>query len=455
VQWRRPSRLARGLETALSTLNLVATECQKGETGNAAIRAGADGMVREALRGILAHAEDPARAQTALTRVPDFLPSIRHTAAAAPAAPRSSDLPTFGEVSQAYIDMRVGVDGADHPDVKILRMRRQTFLDLMGDRPVDHYTPADLQSYVTAMQYWPANSTKRRQFEGMTTQEVLDANRGLQLAPLKRKSLQDGYVANIRTMMRYWMAEKGYRDPFAGVRLRWPKTAAPPVTREQIGTDIVNRVFELGKASGLLLDTMLPPLARLTARRLGLLIFLRGSDIRRKHGVYVAQTGGIICVDGVWRRVPIKTDASAGFFVLHNFLEEIGYIKWAMDQGDGWLFPEAHDHPDPSRYVSKIANRLLRAAGATGGAEVFHSFRGDRITDLRSNHLSGRTARLQAGHELDDVHDKYGLNTLTAEECQRLANLPLESAINWDLLRELDFAELAKARRARGRKPKH
>src|SRR5690606_21794034 len=107
--------------------------------------------------------------------------------------------------------------------------------------------------------------------------------------------------------------------------------------REQIGTDIVNRVFELGKASGLLLDTMLPALARLTARRLGLLIFLRGSDIRRKHGVYVAQTGGIICVDGAWRRVPIKTDASAGFFVLHNFLAEIGYIEWAMDQGDGWL----------------------------------------------------------------------------------------------------------------------
>lgn len=86
--------------------------------------------------------------------------------------------------------------------------------------------------------------------------------------------------------------------------------------------------------------------------------------------------------------------------------------------------------------------------------ELFHSFRSDRITHLRSNYLSGRTARLQAGHELDDVHDKYGFNTLTAGECQRLANLPLESAIKWDLLRELDFAELAKARRVRGRKPK-
>ncbi|MGN6488679.1 MAG: hypothetical protein ACTHLT_12805 [Devosia sp.] len=437
--------LARGLESALSTLNLVATERQRGDAGNAAIRAGADGMVREALRGVLTHARDPSQAETVLARLPNLMSPAPHNADAAPVAPRpsGSGVPTFGEVSQGYIDMRIGVDGAEHPDVKILRMRRQTFLDLIGDRPVDGYTPADLQNYVTAMQYWPANSTKRSQFQGMTTQQVLDANRGLQLAPLKRKSLQDGYVANIRTMMRYWMAEKGYRDPFAGVRLRWPRTAAPPVKREEIGIDIVNRVFELGVESGLLLDAMLPPLARLTARRLGLLIFLRGSDIRLKHGVHVAQTGGIIFVDGAWRRVPIKTDASAGFFVLHNFLAEIGYLKWAMDQGDGWLFPEAHEHPDPSRYVSKIANRLLRAAGATGGAEVFHSLRGDGITGLRSNQLPGRTARLQAGHELGDVHDRYGLTTLTAEECRRLASLPLESAINWDRLTGLNYEELA------------
>lgn len=288
----------------------------------------------------------------------------------------------------------------------------------------------------------------------MTTQQVLDANRGLQLAPLRRKSLQDGYVANIRTMMRYWMAEKGYRDPFAGVRLRWPRTAAPPVTREEIGTDVVNRVFELGVGSGLMLDAMLPPLARLTARRLGLLIFLRGSDIRLKHGVYVAQTGGIVFVDGAWRRVPIKTDASINFFVLNSFLVDIGYIEWAIAQGENWLFREAHEHPDPSSYVSKVANRQLRAAGATGGAEVFHSFRGDGISDLRANQMTGRTARLQAGHELGDVHDRYGRTTLSADECRRLANLPLEPGINWDLLRGLDFQVLAKGRRTRGRKPK-
>jgi hypothetical protein len=120
------------------------------------------------------------------------------------------------------------------------------FLHLIGDRPVDHYTPKHLQDYVSLMKAWPANSTKRKEFAGMTTQEVLFSNRDLHLKPLSRKSLQDGYVANIRTMMRHEMIEKGYRDPFAGVRPRYPSTAAPPVAREEIGADVINRTFEIG-----------------------------------------------------------------------------------------------------------------------------------------------------------------------------------------------------------------
>jgi hypothetical protein len=33
----------------------------------------------------------------------------------------------------------------------------------------------------------------------------------------------------------------------------------------------------------------------------------------------VVQTAGIVCVNGVWQRVPVKTDESTGSFVLHEF----------------------------------------------------------------------------------------------------------------------------------------
>ncbi len=446
--------LARGLDSALKTLSLVAGECEKGEGGNPSVLAHADSMARDALRSVLAYAPEKQKADNALTCATNIVASSAPAlAAAASAVAFQSQMPLFSKVSEAYIDMRVANDGADHPDIRYLRLRRQTFLDLIGDRPVDCYSPKDLQDYVSRMKFWPANSTKRAEFADRTTEQILAANRDMHLQPLALKTLRDGYVANIKTMMRYQMTGLGYRDPFAGVRLRWPGTAAPPVAREEIGSDIINRTFELGIQSELLDEAMLPLLARLTTRRLGLLVHLRGSDIRMKHGVYVAQTNGIVFDGTTWKRVPIKTAQSNSFFVLHNLLKEIGFIDWAMQQ-DGWLFEALHEHSDASKYASKALNRLIRAAGGIGAnIEVFHSLRGDGITGLRAGEKD-RTNRIQAGHELDGVHDKYGYRNLTAEECRRLANLPLAPDINWDLFHGLDFDQLAKGRRSRGRKTK-
>lgn len=445
--------LAQGLDTALKTLNLVLGEVEKGAAGNPSIVVNADAMARDALRSVIAYAPDKAGAEAALSSAKVVVPSGPALAVAAPAAVSRSGMPFFSEVSQAYINMRIENDGAGHPDIKYLRLRRQTFIDLIGDRPVDCYSPKDLQDYVSRMKFWPANSTKRAEFADRTTEQILAANRDMHLQPLALKTLRDGYVANIKTMMRYEMTTKGYRDPFAGVRLRWPGTAAPPVAREEIDTDVINRTFELGTRSGLLDEAMLPLVARLTTRRLGLLVHLRGSDIRMKHGVYVAQTNGIVFDGTTWKRIPIKTAQSNRFFVLHNFLKEIGFIEWAMQQ-DGWLFEALHEHPDASKYASKALNRLIQAAGGIGAnIEVFHSLRGDGITGLRAREKD-RTNRIQAGHELDGVHDKYGDRNLTAEECRRLANRRLSPEITWDLFRGLDFDQLARGRRSRGRKSK-
>ncbi len=61
---------------------------------------------------------------------------------------------------------------------------------------------------------------------------------------------------------------------------------------------------------------MLSLLGNLAGRRLGPLVHLTGTDIRLKClGVWVAQTSGIVLTEqGVWQRVPIKTDQSTTFF---------------------------------------------------------------------------------------------------------------------------------------------
>lgn len=227
-------------------------------------------------------------------------------------------------------------------------------------------------------------------------------------------------------------------------------TLCESTPREPPDSDALNRVFRNGVGSGMLDEALLPPLACLTSRRIGLLAFLQGSDIRKKHGVWVAQSSGIAQVNDGWIRIPIKTGESMTFFVLHNFFEDIGLIEWARAR-TGFLFEALHDgHDNPAKYASKTMENLLDRSEATG---AFHGFRGGGIEHMRKNKkVDGRARRLQSGHRLMDEHDKYGFRSLSAEDCQTLANLPLHKGVDWSIFRNLDFEMMSKARRSAGRK---
>jgi hypothetical protein len=433
----------------------------KGEAGAVAVTANSDELTRQALTDVLKLSAQPKEALAALAAVEDVSPRVQSgqstQAPTARSVAATHGLPLFSEISQAYIDMRNDRD-RNNADIPMLILRRQVFLDVIGDRTPDQYYPSDLQTFVNKMQYWPANVTKRSEMEGRSTLEILEANKDFALQPMAENTMNNGYIANIRTMMRHRIQDLNYRDPFAGAKISLPQAYKAPRPREGVSLEVTNRVFGNGVRSGVLDEVMFPLLAKLTSRRLGLLAYLQGSDIRKKDGVWIAQTDGIVEVVNEatgkkeWRRVPIKTPESMSFYVLHNYLDEIGFIAW-MRARSGFIFEAAHEHPDPSKYMSKTMQNIMKRCGAKGG-EVFHSLRGDAIDGMRNAKVEGRASRLQSGHELGDVHDKYGFRALTAEQCQYLANLPLQEGIDWDIFRGLDFDAMAKRRRTRGRRPK-
>ena len=297
-------------------------------------------------------------------------------------APTSS-LPTFSSIARDYIAMRLAAAGGRSAERASMTLRLRTFHEVTGDRPIDRYTRRDLQDYVNRMQFWPANGMKRAEWSTLTTSQILELNGSLQERPIGRKTMEHGYVATIRAAMGRGCDEYGIPNPFLRARIRWPDGLAPSIAREPISHDVLNRTFELGVASGYLDRAMLPLLAYLTGRRIGLLCHLQGQDIRQKDGVWIARTAGIVKASGGWKRVPYKTEPSTQFFVLHRFLAEIGFTEWASRQ-DGFVFAELQKLADPSRTASQALNRLLRKAGAAGDRrEVFHSLRGDRIDENR------------------------------------------------------------------------
>lgn len=370
-------------------------------------------------------------------------------------ARKSSNLPRLSEVADEYFDARAIKVGVDNKDLKTARTRLNIFIELIGDHPVDTYSGADLQAYIALMTHWPAQ--KRHRPDHLSPWEILASNADLRFKPLKRSAFEDGYVSIAKTVIGSKTKDYQYENPLAGTTLQYPATAAPATSAEPLSREQLNKVFRAGTAGGLLDEAMLPLLGNLTGRRLGLLTHLKGNDIREKYpGVWVAQTSGIVLTEeGIWKRVPIKTDQSTTFFVLHDLLREIGFIEWAQARGDAFLFPTLTSLKDPSKQASTYMQRLFRRAGIPGNRrEVFHSLRGGQIDLMRDNKVDPRDRRLQAGHKIGEEHDLYGFKAISEKRAREIAHAPLEEEVDYSVFLGLDFEKLSKARRTRGRRPK-
>ncbi|MGO7053233.1 hypothetical protein ACCT26_12585 [Rhizobium ruizarguesonis] len=365
---------------------------------------------------------------------------------------RPSSRPLFSTIAATYLALRETALGAGHSNVRIARARLDVFLELIGDHPVDTYNGTDLQAFVDLMQYWPGDSNKRD--PNMSVREVLANNQDLHLQPMAIKTFKEGYVSVVKTAARSGMTEHEYQDPFGGAKIHYPKTAAEPVSAQPLGASQVSRIFQTGVSTGFLDNAMLPLLGHLTGRRLGLLVHLTGNDFREKFDrVWVAQTSGIALINGTWKRVPYKTGASLTFFVLHEFLHEIGFVQWAMAQGDKFIFSEMMKLVDPSKSASSYMQRLFEKAGiASGNREVFHSLRGGQIEEMRDANVDARDRRMQAGHQLgDDEHDNYGFRNITEKRARELAKLRLNPEVDFSVFQGLDFGKLAAKKRTLGR----
>ncbi len=374
--------------------------------------------------------------------------------------PPSSQLP-LSDVIVTYLEKRRLGGGANiERDLGTARMRLEIFMELIGDHPVDTYTPADLQAFLELMQYWPGDNNKRD--PSLSAHAVIEGNRDRHLKPLAFKSLKEGYLATIKAAIRSHMTEGDYRDPFAGMQLVYPKTAALPQKATPLAMSKMSDLFRVGVESGFMENIMLPLLGHLTSRRLGLLVHMRGADIHEQFpGVWVGKVTQLLNVDGRWTTAPIKTASSERYFVLHGFLNEIGFVDWAKKQGTDFLFPNLMTLVNPSKSASSYMQRLFKKAGLNNptedgerrAKEVFHSLRGGSIEDMRDLGIEERERRMQAGHSQgDDEHDLYGFDVATERKARKIAALPLDPEIDYSVFRGLDFEAIAKNRRAMGRR---
>ncbi|WP_461431494.1 site-specific integrase [Hoeflea alexandrii] len=360
-----------------------------------------------------------------------------------------SDKPLFSIAASEYLAQRVTAMGEASGDIKTAEMRLNIFVELIGDHPIDRYTPTDLQAFINLMQFWPSKHNDKPSH--LSAREIIDSNRDFSKKSIAKNTLQNGFMGVIKPVFSNAATQHDFDNPVKNVALKYPKAARDAVSAEPLSAKKLTQLFRAGVQSPYIDDVMMPLLGLLTSRRLGLLTHLVGTDITEKFdGIWVAEVEGIAMVGGKWVRRPIKTTESGRYFVLHNFLVEIGYVEWARKQGDSFLFPQLMQLANPPKNASKYMRRLFDKAGIKESpGERFHSLRGDYISQARENKKIGeRERRMQAGHAIGgDDHNKYGWKTLTESEAEMFATLPLNPKIDFSMFRGLDFDRLAKTRR--------
>jgi integrase len=385
----------------------------------------------------------------------------RDPPAALPEQPKATvgPSPLFSVLEEEYFKIREA-GGASRGAISTGRLRTGVFKTLVGDRPLDQYLPIDLQNYVNELQYLPLQLSQ----QGEKTEELLAMGVHAAIArnkaehcyePIGLKTMQDGYVQIVRTIINTATGLHPVRDPFQGFRVRWPDNAKPSVKRESLDYEKIDRLFRLGVDSGYLDDALLAPLCLLSTRRIGILPFIRGCDFDKKHGVDIVRVNGIVYdkEKGMYKRVGYKTDGSLRFFVLHHFFRETGFVDWAKDLGDQFIFRLLVSKADPGDVASKRVNRLLKKAGAIGmNIEVAHSLRHGAKDLLIEEEVDDEATRLQMGHESNDVHGIYGeRSSLRRKQCQELAHFELPKEIDWSMFEGLDFEAMASKPRNVGR----
>lgn len=493
----RPTPSDRRTQAAFQEILSIEGEIKKGEAGNALVIERADLLRNDvwdrwrAGEGIARAGADPlTHAISKLADVADrqlsLMTSVGTTAtihqppaSAAPAvdrliiaeAPRDppaaepaqvvSTAPLFSQLMEEYLAMRADA-GAEPGAISTMRLRAQIFMEVMGNRPLDCYLPKDLQDYVNLLQYLPLEYTRdgdnHEMLVQMSPKDAILKNKALRCwDTLSIKTMQDGYVQVVKTIVSEALGNYRLPDPFGGRGIRWPDNAKPSVKREALDYEKLNVAFRLGVESGYLDDAMLCPLQFLSSRRGGILPWIRGIDIDQKHGVDIVRVNGIVFdkANNMYRRVPYKTTESLQFFVLHNWFREIGFTPWAQEQGENFLFRQLQTCKDPSDTASKRVNSGLKRAGARGmNIEVGHSIRHGAKDYMIDEGVDTEATHLQMGHETGDAHSGYGKRyELRRKQCQELAKLPLPPEIDWTIFEGLDFEAMA-AKPRKGGRPK-
>lgn len=358
----------------------------------------------------------------------------------APGSPKPSAGVLFSVACKRYIKELADRKSMSVKDVRRYEQMLSFFRKVAGDREVSAYEPTDIMTYVALLRTLPTRFSP--------ADVVVVDGRIREGGPAPKKTLSSGtiasYLAPVRSIFIRECRALGTRNPCDAITIRKPGKNRPSRTRP-IPFAILNRAIELGCDEGALAAIVMPPLALLTARRIGLLTYLNRDWIEKVGDHYLVRPTETVVLPQREHRTPIKTDESFTPFVLHEKLIQLGILDLMNERK--FLFAEALETEDPPAALSKRMNALLKRSGARGRAfgETFHALRSRGIVHYRA--CVPQAVRLQSGHAAMDEHETYDWAEIEPELVPTIATVPLPQGLELSPIERVSWREAIAAER--------
>lgn len=316
-------------------------------------------------------------------------------------------------------------NGSDSHYADRLDNATAAFIDVIGDKPLKSYVPADIQTYANVLGRIPKNRKKYRVFDGLSLREMADKNDKLK-TPYDRLSETtiQGYIGDFASVwQRATAAVPDVRD-ISTARVTMPRSAEPSIQREGLRSDKLNPWLAAAARYPISEPHFrwLPMLALVTGLRVGEMVFLKPADFTTMYGNLIIDLRRFVEIQP---RRSLKNPNARRLVALHPILRDVGFIEWVNSQNpEGWLFPELHGAKDPADALQKRMGYWMRKLGIHAEQrDVFHSLRHTAKSWIR-NHAGERIADFQCGHAPSGVGARYGFRILEPEEIQKIMECP-------------------------------
>jgi integrase len=264
-----------------------------------------------------------------------------------------------------------------------------------AERRLGTLSRADGLALFEAVRSLPRNLGKIKALRGLSVPEAIARGRELGLPTISPKTINDSYVANLRSLFRWatrndWMAKSPLPDEAATVDPVAPEEKRDPFTDEQLRTIFGSQPWVTGVVTAeKAIHYWAPLIALFMGLRRGEIAQLRVQDFSTADNIPMVSVAADAGLDGRSR----KTANARRRIAVHHELIRLGLLQFVEHQKENGreLWPD--ERPDRrGRWGDGLSDwftRLLSKRDVSGRRLGMHSFRHNFEDRLREADLQG------------------------------------------------------------------